>query len=226
MAIAFDPVRGDFPSFGGGSGVKRRPAVDPGIPSEPSHQGKTPPRLNPTLQTPAAAQPAPQVTRPGGSPTAPSAPTAPTAPSVPSGPPVTGAPSPAPTPGGAAGIPPHLAAAMQTPGGATTQFGGAPTPARPTPQQAPGTITPAAGQQTTPSAPPQLPGPSMSPLAAATPMQTPGAAQVFRRGQSGLLGAAGGRLEGGLGVPGVRGTQQAIPTELLALLAQLGQGGR
>lgn len=228
MAAAFDPIRNDFPTFGSGGGVKRKPAVDPGIPVDPGSRGKTTPRLNPTLQTPAAAQPAPQVTRPGGAPVAPRVPSAPTAPSLPSGPPVTGAPS-TQSPGAGVGIPPNLAAAMATPGGSVTQFGGAPTPARPTPQQAPQINTPAAGQQTTPSAPPvvQMPQrPALSPLAAATPAQTPGAAQVFRRGQGGLLGASGGLLEGGLGVPGTRGPQQAIPSELLALLAQMGQGGR
>lgn len=211
----FSPIR----PLGGGRG--------PSLGEDPMDRA---PRV--TRPTPAPAstpQPAlkpstPRVT----SPTAPSAPAAPqfgsgqglagspSAPSV-SRPAITGAPT-APSTGTGSVIPPHLAAAMATPGGVTTQFGGAPTPARPTPQQAPGTITPAAGQFGTPSAPPQVTRPVMSPLAAATPMQTPGGSQVFRRGSSGLLGAAGGLLEGGLGVPGTRGTQQVIPSELLALL--------
>lgn len=206
---------------------------------EPQVRGVTRPGGQPAQPTPALK---PKL--PVSSPTAPTTPAAPKfgaslgsqqQPAV-TRPAITGAPTAAPKspatgiapPSGGAGIPPNLLAAMPTPGGGTQQMGGmAPTPATPVPQQAPATATPAAGQQTTPSATPQIQRPSMAmnPAQAATPAQTPGGAGVFRRGAGGLLGASGGRLEGGLGVPGTLGAQQAVPTELLAFLAQQGRRG-
>jgi hypothetical protein len=236
MAVAFNQLGGDYPSFGGSAGVRRRPAVSPNLPVDPSARGRTPPRANPTLTTlptsPAAtpapqAPQVPQVQRPSASQAAPSAPTLPSAPAM-TGAPQTGGGNPL-------GLPPHLMAAL-TGGQATTQFPAAPSgPAPSTSPPTPSVGMPPAGQHTQPSAPPQVERPQppptpqvppmtpMSPQAAATPAQALGGGPVTRPRPGGLLGAAGGLLEGGLGVPGGQSAGQAIPTELLALLAR--QGG-